>query len=438
MSHRAWLCTALVLISGPLSGAEILRVAQRAEPKTLNPVTALDAPSREVLRRLHADLVSINRSTQRTELALAESATLSRDGTRYVVKLRRGLRFSDGHPFTAEDVLFSFAVYLDPAVASPQRDLLIVHGQPIEVRKLDELTVAFRTAAPYAVTDRLFDSVAMLPRHKLEAAWRAGAIRQAWPVTAPAAEVVGLGPFRLKQYAPGEQILVERNPFYYRRPLPRLDGISFRLLADEDTQLARFVSGDLDLLSRLNPKAVAYLTSRGTPVDDLGPGLEYNFVCFNTTSGPQAAWLARPEFVRALSLAVDRESLARLVFRGRAAPLWGHVSPGNQLWFHRSLARPARNVAAAQRLLASAGFREVGGVLQDSSGRPVAFSVLVSGSSPERQQMAAMLREDWKELGIAMTPVALEFRTLIERVMTSRQFEACLLGLGGGDADPNP
>ncbi len=434
---EARLSAVLLLAAALLPGAGILRIAQRAEAKTLNPVTVLDSASREVLQRLHADLVTINRSTLRTEPALAESATASQGGKRYTIRLRPGLRFSDGHPFTADDVVFSFGVYLDPAVASPQRDLLVVHGQPIGVRKIDELTVVFDTAAPYAATDRLFDSVSMLPRHKLEAAWRAGKIRDAWSITTPPADVAGMGPFRLKEYRPGEHVLLERNPYYYRHPLPKLDGLLFRLQPDEDTQLARFVSGELDVLTRLNPQAAAYVESRGLQVADLGPGLGYDFVCFNTAPGARMDWFSQPGFIRALSLAVDRQAMSKLIFSGRAAPIWGHVSPGNRLWFHSALPRPPRDVSEARRLLASAGFRLERGSLKDQAGRAVAFSVLVSASSAERQQMAVMLREDWRELGIAMTPVPLEFRSLIERVTSARQFEACLLGLGGGDADPN-
>src|SRR5689334_13551814 len=90
-----------------------LVVAQKAEPKTLNPITALDAPSREVIRRMTADLISINRHTKGIEPALAKSWITSKDGRVYILQLRRGLRFSDGHPFDADDVVFTFQVYLD-------------------------------------------------------------------------------------------------------------------------------------------------------------------------------------------------------------------------------------------------------------------------------------------------------------------------------------
>ena len=89
-----------------------LVVGQRAEPKTLNPVTATDAVSREVIGRCHADLITINRVSQKTESALADSWKVSPDGRVFTLKLRKGLRFSDGQPFDADDVVFSFMVEL--------------------------------------------------------------------------------------------------------------------------------------------------------------------------------------------------------------------------------------------------------------------------------------------------------------------------------------
>src|SRR5438034_9593992 len=101
---------------------------QRSEPKTLNPVTATDAVSREVIGRLMADLITINRASQQSDPGLAKSWTTSADGRTFTLKLRKGIRFSDGHPFDADDVIISFTVYLDEAVNSPQHDLLIIDG----------------------------------------------------------------------------------------------------------------------------------------------------------------------------------------------------------------------------------------------------------------------------------------------------------------------
>lgn len=433
-----WVLRAAAAVESPQRGG-VLHVAQRAEIKTFNPVIAIDAPSREVLRRMHADLISIDRATQKTVPSLAQSWTHSPDGKKYTIKLRPALRFSDGQPFTADDVVFSWNLYLDEANHSPQRDLLMIDGQPIEAVKIDGLTVEFRLPKPYAAAERLFDSVAMLPRHKLESARVAGKIAQAWPVSVSPSEVASLGPFRLKEYLPGEAVLLERNPYYWQAGLPYLDGIEFRLLADEDVQLARFATGDLDILNRLGTKSVRFLEERGATVADLGPSLEYNFLCFNLSdASPKLAWFGSREFRQAISLAVDRNAIVRVVYGGRGTPLWGPVSPGDRLWYSDRIPKPPVLVPQAQNLLRKAGFRWNGaGRLQDASGKPVEFSILVSTSSPERVQMATLLQADLDQIGIKITIAAMEFRSALDRVLNTRQFDTVLLGLGGGDPDPN-
>ncbi|MEZ5353833.1 MAG: ABC transporter substrate-binding protein [Bryobacteraceae bacterium] len=394
---------------------------------------------------MHSDLISIDGVTQRSVPGLAERWSASKDGTRYVLHLRRGVKFSDGTPFTASDVLFSWSVYLDPAVGSPQRDLLVIDGQPIRAVQTDAETVEFILPKPYAAAERLFDSIAILPRHRLETAWKAGKLAEQWTANADPASIAGLGPFRLKAYHPGEAVVLERNPYYWRKgasgeSLPYLDGIEFRLLADEDTQLARFVAGELDVLGRLNLKAAGYLEKQGARIIDLGAGLEYNFLCFNLSPGhPKMAWFGSRDFRNALSQAVDREGLVRVAYDGRGVPLWGPVSPGNRLWYDAALPRPARSVAAARQLLRQAGFRwNSSGRLEDISGQPVELSILVSASSAERVRMATVLQADFRELGIGVTVAQLEFRSLLDRVLKTRQFDTVLLGLGGADPDPNP
>src|SRR6266852_8993815 len=220
------LCAAMSMASAPApqpvnQGEELARVdsatgryggrlvvGQRSEPKTLNPVTATDAVSREVFERLHADLIGINRATQKTEPALAKSWKISPDGRTFTLKLRKGIRFSDGHLFDADDVVFSFNVYMDEAVSSPQRDLLIIDGKPILVTKLDQYTVRFALPRPYAAAERLFDGLAMLPKHLLEKQYRDGHFAQTWSLNSQAAEIAGLGPFRLKQYVPVQRLVV--------------------------------------------------------------------------------------------------------------------------------------------------------------------------------------------------------------------------------------
>jgi peptide/nickel transport system substrate-binding protein len=431
-----------------------LVVAQRAEPKTLNPITALDNPSRDVIRCTTADLVHINRQTHKTEPALAKRWTVSRNGRSYVLQLRRGIKFSDGHPFDADDVVFSFQVYMDEKIHSPQRDLLIVAGMPLQVSKVDAYTVRFDVAEPYAAGERLFDMVAMLPRHLLEKPYLEGTLAQAWPLTASPEQIAGLGPFRLKKYTPGQSVVLERNPYYWKKdkqgnPLPYLQELSFVIVPNEDAQVLRFQAGEIDAISRLSAENFAALErdqkSRGYELIDAGPGLEYNFLLLNlnqdTGKFPGIArkqgWFRELRFRQALSAAIDREAIVRLVYKGRGAALSSHVTPGNKLWINSKLAAPDRDLGRARALLKAAGFMAgSNGALADAAGAPVEFSILVSATNQQRVQMATVIQQDLKELGIKVNVVSMEFRTMVDRITQSHDYEAAIMGLGTGDVDP--
>ena len=434
-----------------------LAVALRSEPKTLNPVLALDETSREIIHCLTADLIHINRGSQKTEPALAKSWSVSRDGRQYTLQLRRGLRFSDGQPFDADDVIFSFQVYLDEKIDSSQRDLLIVGGEPIVVRKLDSYTVRFQLAQPYAAAERLFDSVAILPRHLLETAYRKNDFSGAWSIMTPAAQFAGLGPFRLKEYVPGQRIALERNPYYWKQDrngvrLPYVDEIDFLFVPSEDAQVIRFQSGDTDILSRFSADNFAVLekqeAAKGYRVRDLGPGMEYNFLFFNLNDvsakdlpdlARKQAWFQDVRFRQAVSAAIDRDGIVRLVYSGRATSLWGHVTPGNKLWGDAQLPHPAKSSERARALLKSAGFSwKDDGSLADPRGSLVEFSILTSSSNAQRTKMATIIQDDLAKLGMKVHVVSLEFGAVVSRLMKTHDYDACIMGLVSGDADPTP
>jgi peptide/nickel transport system substrate-binding protein len=437
-------------------GGQIV-VALRSEPKTLNPVLATDISSRDVIRCLTADLIHINRSTLKTEPALAESWKVSRDGRVYTLKLRQGVLFSDGEPFNADDVVFSFRVYMDPKIHSPQRDQLVIDGKPINVEKLDDETVRFTLAEPYAAAERLFDSLAILPRHLLEKAYLSGKFSQVWQLTTSPAEFAGLGPFRLKEYVPGVRVVLEKNPYYWKEDragtrLPYLDRIVFLFVDSEDAQVMRFQSGDTDVLSRFDAADFGVFSragaTRGYHLFDVGPGLEYNFLFFNlndlaSKDLPQIeakqAWFRDVRFRQAVSAAIDREAIVRLVYGGRAAPLWGPVTPGDKLWIDNSIPHPPQSLERARELLKTAGFTwNAAGALIGPRGKPVEFSILTTSSNAQRSKMATLIQDDLSHLGMNVHIVPLEFRAVVDRLLDTHSYEAAIMGLANGDTDPNP
>lgn len=434
-----------------------LVIAQRSEPRTFNPVMAVDQNSQGVNARMIADLIHINRATQKTEPSLARSWTISKDGTQITVKLRRGLRFSDGAPFDAEDVLFSFKVYLDEAVHSPQRDLLTIGGKPVTLQKVDQYTVRFAFPAAYSPAERVFDNVAILPRHLLEKDYQEGKIGQAWSLSTPPEKIAGLGAFRLKQMVPGERIMLERNPYYWKvdakgQRLPYLDELTFVVVPTQDAQVIRFQAGESQMISGLSADNFTALEpeqqKRHFKLYDAGPGLEYNFLMFNLnddTEGrlPEVArrqkWFRDVRFRQAVSAAIDRAGIVRLVYHNRAAALATHVSPGNKQWFNTAIPPPARSLPRARELLQAAGFSwKPDGALVDAGGQPVEFTILVSSSNSQRSQIATLVQDDLKQVGIAAHVVPLEQRSTIDRVLNTHDYEAIVMGLASGDADPGP
>src|SRR5690349_13068160 len=434
----------------------MLVIGQRAEPKTFNPVMAIDAPSREVIGRMAADLVHINRVTQKAEAALASSWKISKDGRSFVLKLRKGLRFSDGQPFDADDVIFTFKVYLDDKIHSPQRDLLVINGKPLSVTKLDAYTVRFDLAQPYAAAERIFDSLPILPRHLLVQAYEQGKFAETWNLNVAPNAIAGLGAFRLKQYLPGQRVVMERNPYYWKvdrsqHRLPYLDEIAFLFVGTEDAQVLRFQAGETDVINRFGTDNYDVLARdqqrRGYHVEDLGPSLEFNFLVFNLNDLPadkfpditrEQAWFRDLKFRQAVSSAIDRASIVRLVYQGHGAALWGNETPADKVWLNQSLPRPERSLDRARELLKSAGFSWTGdGRLIDKQGKPVEFTIVTSSSNAQRVKMATIIADDLGQLGMNVHPVPLEFRAVIDRVFQSNNYEACILALGGGDADPN-
>ncbi len=432
-----------------------LSASLRAEPRTLNPVFATDSASRTVTSILNADLLHINRATDAVEPALASSWQVSRDGQSYLLHLRHGVRFSDGSPFTADDVLFSFRVYLDPKLNAPQRDLLIIDGQPIRVTKLGPDLVRFDLPHPYAATARLFDGIAILPSHLLQPLLEAGALASAWTLVTPPAQLAGLGPFRLRSYRPGQSLVLERNPYYWKqdagnRPLPYLDEVDFSFASNQDAEAIRFTAGQLDLISRLTADTYSSLQklSSSNLIRELdgGPGLEFDLLLFNLNADlaahlPQAAhtqtWFLQLPFRQALSLAVDRPALVHLVFQDHAVPLASPVTPASGQWANPTLRPTALDLPRARRLLADAGFRWRGASLYDRGGNPVRFTIIATSSNRAQSGIATLLARNFAALGIDVQVVPLEFRSFLQRITQSHDYDLAVMALSAGDTDPN-
>jgi len=438
--------------SSAKSGGRLV-VAQASGPKTFNPLFADDQESLSILGCLMAGLIRINRQTGQPELELAESLTYSPDRMQVTLRLRQGLTFSDGHPLTAEDVLFTFEVIYDPNIPNALADLLTIGGRKLEIRRQDDRTLTFVLPSAYAPLERLFDAVYILPKHRLEPLYREGRFRSAWGISTPASEIVGAGPFMLKEYVPGQRTVLVRNPHYWKRdarqrPLPYLDELIFLIVPDRNARFLKFQQGELDLLAPITPEEAAQLQSqvdaRTIRVLDLGPSLISEILWFNLN--PKApriptakrAWFRDVRFRQAVSFAIDRQALADVVFSGKATPIWGPVPPSSPWYNPRARIYP-HDPTQARALLAAMGLtdRNGDGIVEDSQGHPVTFTLVTTAGNPIRERIGLMIQEDLRRVGIRVQLVPLEAKSLLARIEQSFDYEAGLLGLALGDTDPS-
>jgi peptide/nickel transport system substrate-binding protein len=223
----------------------------------------------------------------------------------------------------------------------------------------------------------------------------------------------------------------------------------FEFVATQDREALLFQSGQTDIISR--PAAKEFdLFLRNADASrrllDLGPGLEYTFLFFNLNDlgrravsdiSAKQTWFRDEKFRLAISDAIDRQAIAQLVFAGRATPILTQVTPGNRFWWNKHIPQPHRSLSTARELLRAAGFSWTGtGSLNDPRGRHVEFSLVTNASNHQRVQIATLIQHDLEELGISMRIAALESRSLLDRITTTFDYDACLLGLVSGDTDP--
>jgi len=408
-----------------------LHVTIKSDPKTLNPLMAEDAAS-DVVRYLTGGvLIRVNRKTQENEPELASSWTVDENGRRITFKLRDGVNFSDGSPFSSADVVATVNAALDPNLHSPKADPLRAGGKAA-VSAPDAHTVRMEFEHPIAGIERLFDEIAISPER----------------MAGKADSATVLGPFSVSEQRAGEYLLLKRNPYYWKKdaeghPLPYLERIRLYVLGNRDTELIRFRQGDIQLIDNMPPDLYEQLHSEdASAARELGPSIESEELWFNQVARAplptyRKAWFRSRNFRRAVSMAINRDDLARVAFRGHATPSFGLLSPANKLWFDKNLKPQQYDPNAALELLKSEGFHKDGDVLKDKAGNAVSFSLITNAGNKPRERMGSLIQQDLQQIGIQVNFVALDFPSIAERIMKTYDYDACMLGLTNVDLDPN-
>ena len=396
-----------------------LRISITGDPKTFDPLQVNDDADQTVSYLTSGVLVRVNRATDALEPELAESWKLSDDGRSIAFHLRAGLKFSDNSPLDSSDVARTLNRALDPKEASPVGDAFQSNAGNPSVTVTSPLDIAISYAQPKPALDRLFDTLPITPRTIAKL-----------PASA--------GPFFVSDHRAGEYVMLARNPNYWKRDssgkqLPYLDSIRIAIQQNHDLELEHFLRGEADMVEKLTPAGFDRV-EKAMPgaARALGPSLDSESLWFNESPAKtlpewKRAWFRSAAFRHAVSLAINRDDISRIVYNGRAHPSAGPVSPANRFWFNTALKPLPYDPETATKALATDGFTLRDGVLRDRTGHAVEFSLITNAGNIPREKMAPLIQADLVKLGIKVDIVTLDFNSLVDRIAKTFDYEAVML-----------
>jgi peptide/nickel transport system substrate-binding protein len=433
MKIRSLICAFVLLCLTPLGWAQPgsqLRFCLGSQPRTLNPLLVADDASDTVRYLTGGVLMRLNRKTQQLEPELATSWKVGAAGRSVTFTLRENVRFSDGTPFSTEDVAYTLQRLMDPALHSPEGDAFRTGEGKLQTQITGRNRIMLTFPAAVVGLDKLFDQVAIVSAHS------------------PLKEMAVLGAYYVAENKAGAYLLLKRNPNYWKhdvsgRQLPYIDSVRLDIQQNHDIELLRLARGEIELINALDAESYEKLRAKAPQMAvDAGIGLDSEQVWFNQVAaapieGYKKTWFVSTRFRQAISRAINRGDIARVVYRGHARPAVSWVSPANKVWFNQKLQPHAFDAQGALALLRQDGFQLQNGTLRDRQGHAVEFSVITNAGNKSREKIAAMMQQDLLSIGIRLNVVTLDFPSLIERITRTFNYEACLLGLVNDDLDPN-
>lgn len=390
-------------------------------PLTFNPLAAADAGSRAAVAASFDSLTEINPETLQLEPALAEKWSVSRDGLQWTLDLRRGVCWSDGVAFTSDDVVFTFAAYLAPQFRSIWWDKSAPAGTTLKVTRVDSNTVRLVTNAPFPLL--LWQLPPMLPRHIFEQPFNEGRAQDLWQAGASLEGIVGTGAFIPAEYHPGQYLLYQRNPHYWRSDrsgnrLPYGDRWMVKLVPGSKIP-ALFSAGESDWAvlpgNAWDSFRKKERTGRYECIDG-GVSLDGTYLTFN--QNPQAPafesrsyavqWFQTRQFRQAVAFAVDQSAIIKRVYLGQATERRSPVSPVLKSYYSTHVDKYDHSTRKASGLLEEAGFKTGRDkVLCDAEGHAVEFTILANADVPEHVQTAHLIAGFLEPLGIRASVNAL-------------------------------
>jgi len=392
---------------------DVFMEASIGDASNLIPILASDSSSHDVAGLIYNGLVKYDKNFMIVP-DLAEKWDIEQDGKLIRFHLRKNVRWHDGRPFTARDVLFTYRTVIDPKTPTAYASDF---KQVKTVRMLDDYTIEVSYDQPFAPA-LISWGMSVLPEHLL----RGKDITK----TKLARQPVGTGPYVFKGWQPGSRIVLQYNANYHEGR-PRLDGVVYRIIPDDATQFMELKAGNIDIKG-LTP--LQYLRQTGTP--DFTRSFSkykyladaYTFLGFN---------LKRPPFddlkVRqAIAHAIDKDEIIKGVLFGLGVATTGPYKPGTR-WYNPDAPKYAYDPAKARALLAEAGFKDTNadGILE-KGGRPFTFTIITNQGNPLREKTAQIIQQRLKAIGIDTKIRIVEWTVFLKEFVDPGNFDAIILG----------
>ncbi len=380
--------------------------------------------------------------------------------------MRPGLKWSDGKPLTAEDVVFTYNdIYFNEAIPTAARDFFSIGESRLlpEVRKLDERKIEFSLPEPFVPFLSSIGFFPILPAHALEASIKTldqegkPMFLTKWGTDTAAGEIIGNGPYKLERYDAGQRVVFGRNPYYWRKdtqgnPQPYIERIIWQIVPSSDISLLLFRSGQLDVRN-VAPEDFSLLKKQEKQGDykiyNGGPTSVSMFIVFNLNKGKRdekplvdpvkSRWFNTLEFRQAVAYATDRQAMLNNTFRGlgelQDSPIFEqspyYLSPEAGLKVYNY------NPEKAKELLLKAGFRyNDKNQLVDAFGNRVRFTLMTGAESKTLEVMGAQIKQDLGKIGIQVDFVTLASNAVLDKV-DSMKWEAALMGFDYTSLEPD-
>ncbi len=447
-------------VTGKYGGT--LTWASVGEVATFNPTVSNTATENELVSLCFSGLVTYDNHKWEMGPALAHKWEVSDDYLTWTFHMRKGLKWSDGAPLTAHDVVFTFMdVLFNDKIRSSDKDGFRIGDTPFPtVTALDDHTVRMELPVVNALLLTYCGGIFIVPKHKWADSVSGDdpSYNRAMAANGDLTEVVGCGPFNVVEYAGAERIVYERNPYYWVEDtngvrLPYVDRAMVLLYKDLSTRTLSFLNGDFDTVTDIPPADYDRLKEGETKGDfvvhRLGLSLNTNWISFNQHPGkaedgtpyvePYKAKLFQDvRFRRAMSHATDRENLVKLMLNGRGEAIYGPTSPGNEQWF-QDHERTEYDVDKANALLDQIGLKDTDGdgKRETPNGQRVIIELTTNVENPTRVKVLGQLKADWAAVGIEANTKPVNFQELVHELEDGHGWEVMLLGWGSA-VPPDP